>query len=555
MKRIFRTALIALAAAAASACSMYDDTEIRDRLDGIDDKIASLEETVKGINSDIDALRQIVNALQQNVTIDRVEAGTDGYVIYFSDGTTAVITNGKDGANAPVISVAKDETDGLWYWTIDGEWLVVDGQRIRAQGIDGEDGKPGEDAIAPQVRINPDTRMWEISVDGGLTWESTGVIAEGQDGTGGSGIIVDVDYTSDAYNVIFALADGTQISVPKTISVEFDIEGLSPDGVESIAYGKSKTYNVRISGMLNYIVNKPDGWRVSLSMAEDTTLTVTAPAKDNAYAETEGIVGIQLQSVTGEMSMVTVQVKALEYELRVLTFEGEYWSALIDNPQYGGRLLYGETGMGPADYMWYDEGNTFLKHVMPENYGTTCYWGGGHAISNYVETDLANGDYLHQLAVYCKDPVTGFGGHGGSENFCVHFGYKDGSPFNMTENLPAIEFGDGVARVVDHLYIMWNTYLANCVSNGNGLTAPLAPDGYVKVIAIGYDAEGVKIEQEPEYFLAGSNGNIQEWTKWDLSSLGKVSKIEFNVAGDSDNGYGFSQPAYFCYDDVAVRFE
>ncbi len=555
MKRIFRTALIALAAAAASACSMYDDTEIRDRLDGIDDKIASLEETVKGINSDIDALRQIVNALQQNVTIDRVEAGTDGYVIYFSDGTTAVITNGKDGVNAPVISVAKDETDGLWYWTIDGEWLVVDGQRIRAQGIDGEDGKPGEDAIAPQVRINPDTRMWEISVDGGLTWESTGVIAEGQDGTGGSGIIVDVDYTSDAYNVIFTLADGTQISVPKTISVEFDIEGLSPDGVESIAYGKSKTYNVRISGMLNYIVNKPDGWRVSLSMAEDTTLTVTAPAKDNAYAETEGIVGIQLQSVTGEMSMVTVQVKALEYELRVLTFEGEYWSALIDNPQYGGRLLYGETGMGPADYMWYDEGNTFLKHVMPENYGTTCYWGGGHAISNYVETDLANGDYLHQLAVYCKDPVTGFGGHGGSENFCVHFGYKDGSPFNMTENLPAIEFGDGVARVVDHLYIMWNTYLANCVSNGNGLTAPLAPDGYVKVIAIGYDAEGVKIEQEPEYFLAGSNGNIQEWTKWDLSSLGKVSKIEFNVAGDSDNGYGFSQPAYFCYDDVAVRFE
>ena len=555
MKRLFRTPLIALVTAAVSACSMYDDTEIRDRLDGIDDKIASLEETVKGINSDIDALRQIVNALQQNVTIDRVEAGTDGYVIYFSDGTTAVITNGKDGANAPVISVAKDETDGLWYWTIDGEWLVVDGQRIRAQGIDGEDGKPGEDAIAPQVRINPDTRMWEISVDGGLTWESTGVIAEGQDGTGGSGIIVDVDYTSDAYNVIFTLADGTQISVPKTISVEFDIEGLSPDGVESIAYGKSKTYNVRISGMLNYIVNKPDGWRVSLSMAEDTTLTVTAPAKDNAYAETEGIVGIQLQSVTGEMSMVTVQVKALEYELRVLTFEGEYWSALIDNPQYGGRLLYGETGMGPADYMWYDEGNTFLKHVMPENYGTTCYWGGGHAISNYVETDLANGDYLHQLAVYCKDPVTGFGGHGGSENFCVHFGYKDGSPFNMTENLPAIEFGDGVARVVDHLYIMWNTYLANCVSNGNGLTAPLAPDGYVKVIAIGYDAEGVKIEQEPEYFLAGSNGNIQEWTKWDLSSLGKVSKIEFNVAGDSDNGYGFSQPAYFCYDDVAVRFE
>lgn len=36
--------------------------------------------------------------------------------------------------------------------------------------------------------------------------------------------------------------------------------------------------------------------------------------------------------------------------------------------------------------------------------------------------------------------------------------------------------------------------------------------------------------------------------------LGEVTKIEFNITGSSDNGYGFSQPAYFAYDDVAVRF-
>ncbi|MBQ0136681.1 MAG: DUF4465 domain-containing protein, partial [Bacteroidales bacterium] len=35
---------------------------------------------------------------------------------------------------------------------------------------------------------------------------------------------------------------------------------------------------------------------------------------------------------------------------------------------------------------------------------------------------------------------------------------------------------------------------------------------------------------------------------------GRVVRIEFNVTGSSDNGYGFSQPAYFAYDDVAVRF-
>lgn len=547
-----------LLTALATGCSMYDDTEIRDRLEDVEDKVARLEEIVNSINSDLDALQKIVDALQQNVTIDRVEANADGYVIYFSDGTTATITNGKDGSNAPAISVKQDESDGMWYWTVDGEWLIVDGQRVRAQGLDGEDGEDGQDAIAPQIRINPDTKMWEISVDGGQTWESTGVIAEGQDGENGTGVIVEVDYTSSMYNVIFTPADGTRISVPKTISVVFEIDGLSQDGVESIPFGQSKSYNVHIEGMLNYLINKPDGWRATLSMAEDTVLTLTAPAKDNVYAETQGMVGISMTSITGEMKMVTISVKAVEaaaFQIRTLTFEGDYWNALIDNPQYGGKLLYGESGMGPADYHWNDEGNTFLAHDMPLNYGTTCYWGGGHAISNYIEMDLADGDYLHQLSVYYQDPVTGFGGHNGSENFCVHFGYIDDSGFNMTENLPSIYFMDGTVRVVDHMYVMWTTYLANCVSNGNGLTAPLAPDGYVKIIATGYDAEGNKVEPELEFFIAGSEGNIQEWTKWDLSPLGKVLMIEFNMAGDSDNGYGFSQPAYFCYDDVAVRFE
>jgi hypothetical protein len=40
-----------------------------------------------------------------------------------------------------------------------------------------------------------------------------------------------------------------------------------------------------------------------------------------------------------------------------------------------------------------------------------------------------------------------------------------------------------------------------------------------------------------------------------LTSLGKVVKVDFNILGSSDNGYGFSQPAYFAYDNVAVRFD
>ena len=264
-----------------------------------------------------------------------------------------------------------------------------------------------------------------------------------------------------------------------------------------------------------------------------------------------------------------------DYDLRVLTFEdadykggtnfagGNDWSSLIDDPQYGGSLLYGSSGAGVYSedeaYQWTDTGNTGLKHIFPYNYNAYCYWGGGHAISNYSTGDIETyGGFETQLTVY-KKGVSGLshtgGGHNGSDNFAVHYGYMDGSQFNKTENLPALTFADGSEHVIDHMYVNTTTYLLNCLVNGNGLTAKIGPDDWVKLVATGYDTKGTKTGETVIYLCNGPDNIIMDWTKWDLSSLGKVAKVTFNVTGSSDNGYGFSQPAYFAYDDVAVRFE
>lgn len=263
------------------------------------------------------------------------------------------------------------------------------------------------------------------------------------------------------------------------------------------------------------------------------------------------------------------------YDLRVLTFEdadykggtnfagGSDWTSLIDDPQYGGPLLYGSDGAGVTTeneaYKWSDENNTMLSHVFPYNYNAYCYWGGGHTISNYGTGDIADyGGYTTQLTVY-KKGVSGLtrtgAGHNGSDNFAVHYGYIDGSQYNKTEVLPAFSFTDGVERVVDHMYITNTTYALNCYIDGNGLTAKIGDDDWVKVVAIGYDANGEKTGETGIYLCNGPDNIVMDWTKWDLSVLGKVHKVAFNVTGSSDNGYGFSQPAYFAYDDVAVRFE
>lgn len=262
------------------------------------------------------------------------------------------------------------------------------------------------------------------------------------------------------------------------------------------------------------------------------------------------------------------------YELRVLTFEDkDYvggpnfvgmtdWSSLIDDPQYGGVLLYGESGSGvdgmEKAYKWSDDGNTFLANVLCDGYGSFCYWTGGEAISNYGSRDIETyGDFMNQLTVFNSNgsdtDVTREGhGHNGSNNFAMHYGYVDQSGYG-TDVLSEVYFSDGVARVIDHMYVTNNTYAINCYMNGNDLTANIGPDDWVKIIVTGYNGEATTGTAEI-YLCNGPEDIIMEWTKFDLSSLGEVTKVSFNVAGSSDNGYGFSQPAYFAWDDMAVRF-
>lgn len=281
------------------------------------------------------------------------------------------------------------------------------------------------------------------------------------------------------------------------------------------------------------------------------------------------------QLFLGALFLGALCASAQNYELRVLTFEdkdykggvnfagGNDWTSLIDDPQYGGKMLYGDSGMGVSSldeaYKWTDENNTWLSSILSEGYGSWCYWSGGHAISNYGSKTIDSfGDFSHQLTIYNPrgtDEVSRTGnGHNGSDNFAVHFGYADNSGFGLGEEaLPSLAFADGEARVIDHMWLMLNTYALNCYVDGNGLTGKIGPDDWVKIVATGYK-DDKKTGTADIYTCNGPDDIMTDWTKFDLSGLGEVTKVTFNITGSSDNGYGFSQPAYFCYDDVAVRF-
>ena len=94
-------------------------------------------------------------------------------------------------------------------------------------GADGQDGQDGAAGITPQVRINAETNLWELSYDNGATWVSLGIPATGADGndgdkgdkgdkgdtgeTGAAGVGVSNVYVGEDLHLWLEMTDGTVI--------------------------------------------------------------------------------------------------------------------------------------------------------------------------------------------------------------------------------------------------------------------------------------------------------------------------------------------------------
>ena len=244
--------------------------DIWNAIDELDGRVTKLEELCKEMNTNITSLQTIVSVVQSNDFITGIveikkNGEVIGYTITFGKHDPITIYHGQDGkdgadgkdgqdgqngsANAPVIGVAQD-TDGVYYWTLNGEWLLDDnGNKLPVSGkngtngsngqngadgedgTDGADGQDGKDGITPQLKI--EEGYWYISYDNGVTWTLLGKAtgedgkdgadgedgkdgqngADGKDGQDGDSMFQSV--TQDENYVYFTLADGTVIKIAK----------------------------------------------------------------------------------------------------------------------------------------------------------------------------------------------------------------------------------------------------------------------------------------------------------------------------------------------------
>lgn len=205
MKKLF-FCLSVIGVLLVSCSNDYDDSAIWEQMTELEKRIAKLEELCNKTNTNLLSLQAIVTSLQDNDYITDVSPLIEngkivGYTIKFAKSNPIVVYNGKDGIT-PVISVKKD-TDGIYYWTQNGEFIIVDGQKIKAQGQD------GANAVTPKLEIR--NEYWYVSYDNGTSWTQLGK-ATGENGTNGKD---GIDIMQDENYVYFILTDGSVIKIAK----------------------------------------------------------------------------------------------------------------------------------------------------------------------------------------------------------------------------------------------------------------------------------------------------------------------------------------------------
>ena len=208
MKKIITCMILGLLSLVS--CTEYDEVAMWNKNEDMGSRLAALEELCSQMNTNITSLQLIIEALQENdyVTgvVPVVENGeTIGYTITFVKSGPVTIYHGEDGRHGtmPVIGV-KQDSDGIYYWTLDGEWLTDDdGERVMAQGMAG---------ITPKLEIRDDG-YWYISYDGEHTWTKLGQ-ATGDSGLNGDSMFSDIDNSDPDYLVLTLAESSQQIKLP-----------------------------------------------------------------------------------------------------------------------------------------------------------------------------------------------------------------------------------------------------------------------------------------------------------------------------------------------------
>lgn len=295
MKRILSIIGLILLGLVSDSC--YDDSAIRDMFNDLDQRLKTLETLCTEMNTNLSSLQNIVDAqIKGDYIVDvtpLIENGFEiGYQITFNEHGTINIYHGKDSHNntdgtdtqTPIIGVAKD-IDGIYYWTINGEWILDDkGNKLPVTGASGSDG------VTPKLKI--ENQKWYVSYDKGNTWEEVGNAVEADND---SCIFKDIKFTDGALSL--TLADGTVVTIPIGNQLRITLGNFD---AKSIQYGEYVEIPYHIEGAKSEIsvFALSDGWMFQTKIVEESTLSGKLIVSQESHTNEE---------ITGKIAIFAVE--------------------------------------------------------------------------------------------------------------------------------------------------------------------------------------------------------------------------------------------------------
>lgn len=263
------TAVYIAAASCATfvSCDTYDDSEIKESIKNLETRIKALEDKV---TENIAAIQSMVSV--GSIVSCEYNAETGKAIIKLVDGRTITIDQTANGISFMTVVME----NGKYWWALckDGQTTVleINGKKIPVE-------------ITPAAKLS-DKGEWMISVDGGLTWVSTGIFQPDQDGSSSAGVTFFTDVNLDGNYLTLTLTDGTEVKVEVVGDASFSAS------VTSLWFTKTSQEKMVSLSMKNVkaytITEKPEGWKAQIS---DENLIITSP-ENFSNAETSGTVKI-----------------------------------------------------------------------------------------------------------------------------------------------------------------------------------------------------------------------------------------------------------------------
>ena len=256
MKRIIIAASLVLPLLLAGCATKQEVESLEQRVKVLEDQVAQLNSQVGALNTLLEGkyFIQQVTDLADGAGYQLTLVDAQGHV------TEKKVLNGTPGAS-PEVSLRAD-ADGIYYWTLNGDWLLVNGQKVRASNQ------------APEFKV--EDGKWYYRLDGGSWTYAAEAVTEARS------LIQDIDAESDDEVVIITLSDGTVFQVPKAyvqLQVLMDetvLTTMQPGDTRTVSYELKASPLITVT-MSTY---EPEGWQVGVSQPVDKkgTLTVKLPA-------------------------------------------------------------------------------------------------------------------------------------------------------------------------------------------------------------------------------------------------------------------------------------